>query len=236
MDGIEVSYVPPGEEELRRARRAYLANVSYFDSKIGEIERTRDEIGELENTILIVTADHGDMLGERGLWYNMNFFEYSVRVPLVRAGPWIVTGAAENACSLVDLLPTFLDIAGGSMDMLGEPTAGRGLMPLAKGEGDYIDEAIGEYCAEMASYPVIMIRRGKLKYVHCDIDPPQLYDLAVDPLETKKLAQIPDFHEVAKEFAKEVASRWDGKALRQKVIATQKSRRTLQAAMRVGVS
>ena len=52
-----------------------------------------------------------------------------------------------------------------------------------------------------------MIRRGKLKYVQCNIDLPQLYDLAVDPLETENLAQIPDFHEVEKQFVKEVASR-----------------------------
>ena len=120
----------------------------------------------------------------------MNFFEYSTRVPLVMSGPGIVTGEAENARSLVDLLPTFLDIAGGSIDMFGDPIDGRSLMPLAKGESDSIDEAIGEYCAEMASYPVIMIRRRKLKYEHCDIDPIQLYGLAIDPLETKKLAKI----------------------------------------------
>ena len=76
---------------------------------------------------------------------------------------------------------------------------------------------------------------GKLKYVHCDIDPPQLYDLAVDPLQTKNLAQIPDFREVLEEFAKEVASRWDGEALRQKVIAMQKSHPALHTAMKAGV-
>ena len=138
MDGIEASYEPLSKEEVRRARRAYLANVSYFDSKIGEIVQTLTEIGELENTIVIVTADHGDMLGERGLWYKMNFFEHSARVPLVLAGPGVVTGEAENACSLVDLLPTVLEIAGGSLDMLGEPIDGRSLMPLARGEKDPI--------------------------------------------------------------------------------------------------
>ena len=62
-----MSYDPLSEEELRHARRVYLVNVSYFDNKICEIEQTLDEIVELENAILIVTADHGDMLGERGL-------------------------------------------------------------------------------------------------------------------------------------------------------------------------
>lgn len=176
------------------------------------------------------------MLGERGLWYKMNLFEYSARIPLVMAGPGIVTGEAENACPFVELLLTSLDIAWGPTNMLGEPIDGRSLMPLAKGEVDPVDEAIGEYCAEMASYPVVMIRREKLKYVHCDIDPPQLYDLAVDPLETKNLAQIPDFYEVAKQFANEVAIRWNGETHRQKVIATQKSRRALHADMKAGIS
>ena len=71
-----MSYDPLSEEELRRARRVYLFDVSYFDNKICEIEQTLDEIVELENAILIVTADHGDMLGERGLWYKMNFLDF----------------------------------------------------------------------------------------------------------------------------------------------------------------
>ena len=97
------------------------------------------------------------MLGERGLWYKINFFECPVRVHLVMAEPVIVKGEEENAHSLIDLLPTFLDIAGGSIGMPSVPIDGRSLMPLAKGEGDPVSEAIEEYYAEMASYPVIMI-------------------------------------------------------------------------------
>ncbi|MFA3919710.1 choline-sulfatase [Ruegeria hyattellae] len=236
MDGIEASFVPLSEDEVRRARRAYLANVSYFDSKIGELVQTLDEIDALDNTIIIVTADHGDMLGERGLWYKMNFFEHSARVPLVMAGPGITSGSASNAVSLVDLLPTLIDVAGGDISMVGEPIDGRSLMPLARGEDDPVDEAIGEYCAEMTGYPVIMIRRGSLKFVHCDSDPPQLYDLVSDPLETTNLATDPHYAEAVAAFAKEVEDRWDGEDLRQKIIATQKSRRALHAAMEAGAS
>lgn len=234
MDGIEASYVPLSEQETRRARRAYLANVSYFDSKIGELVQTLEETGELENTIVIVTADHGDMLGERGLWYKMNFFEHSARVPLVMAGPGIVNGTAGNACSLIDLLPTFLEIAGGDETLLGEPIDGRSLMPLARGETDPIDDAIGEYCAEMTPYPVFMIRRGSLKYIHCDADPPQLYDLAADPLEKMNVATDPAYIAAADSFAKEVAERWDSAKLRNDVMTTQKSRHALHAAMEAG--
>jgi len=234
MDGIEASYVPLTEEEVRRARHAYLANVSYFDSKVGLLVQTLQEIGELDNTIIIVTADHGDMLGERGLWYKMNFFEHSARVPLVMAGPGVTHGIAKNACSLVDLLPTFLEIGGGGPDMLGVPVDGRSLMPLARGEHDPVDEAIGEYCAEMTPYPVVMIRRGPLKYIHCDADPPQLYDLGKDPHETVNRATDPDYADAAAEFAAEIDARWNGEDLRMRVIATQKARRALHAAMEAG--
>ncbi len=234
MNGIEASYIPLTDEEVRRARRAYLANVSYFDSKIGELVQTLEETGALDNTIVIVTADHGDMLGERGLWYKMNFFEHSARVPLVMAGPGIARGTAGNACSLVDILPTLLDIAGGGESDLGEPVDGRSLMPLARGETDPVDLAVGEYCAEMTPWPVFMIRRGSLKYIHCEADPPQLYDLAADPQERINLAQDPAYAQHSDEFAREVAARWNNAQLRHDVIATQKSRRALHRAMEAG--
>ena len=236
MDGIEASSVPLSDAETLRARRAYLANVSYFDSKIGELVQALKDIGEYDNTILIVTADHGDMLGERGLWYKMNFFEHSARVPLVMAGPGVATGIAPNAVSLVDLLPTFIDIGGGDASMLGEPIDGRSLMPLARGEEDPVDEAIGEYCAEMTAHPVFMIRRGALKYIHCDSDPAQLYDLSKDPAERINLASDPAYSDAAAQFAQEVASRWDSEALRQDIVAAQRSRRALHAAMEAGAS
>ena len=231
MDGIEASTVPLTEEEVRRARRAYLANVSYFDSKVGAIVKALEDTGQIDNTLIIVTADHGDMLGERGLWYKMNFFEHSARVPLIMAGPGVAKGAAANACSLVDLLPSIVDAAGGDIDMLGEPIDGRSLMPLARGEAASEDIAIGEYCAEMTPWPVFMICRGPLKYIHCDADPPQLYDLNQDPGELKDLANDPAYSDAAAAFAAEVTEHWDSAALRKDVIRTQKSRRALHAAM-----
>ncbi|MEM1299641.1 MAG: choline-sulfatase [Pseudomonadota bacterium] len=233
MDGIEASYTPLTDAEMIRARRAYLANVSYFDSKVGAMVKALDDIGELDNTIVIVTADHGDMLGERGLWYKMNFFEHSGRVPLIMAGPGVAVGAAANACSLIDLLPTFLDVAGYD-GPLGEPIDGRSLMPLARGETDREDVAIGEYCAEMTPWPVFMIRRGPLKCIHCDVDPPQLYDLAIDPGERVNVAEDPKYADAARAFAAEVAERWDSTKLREDVMRTQRSRHALHAAMEAG--
>ncbi|MEM7214009.1 MAG: choline-sulfatase [Pseudomonadota bacterium] len=237
MDGIEASTVAVTEEEVRDSRHAYYANTSYFDSKVGELVQTLEEAGLLESTIVIVTADHGDMLGERGLWYKMNFFEHSARVPMIMAGPGVANGTAANACSLVDILPTMLDIAavdGHEIPEYGQPIDGRSLFPLARGDEDETDEAIGEYCAEMTSHPVFMIRRGKYKYIHCDVDQPLLYDLENDPDELNNLASDPQHTEIAGAFAKEVSQRWNSEEIREQVIATQKQRRAVHAAMQEG--
>lgn len=237
MDGIEASTVAVTDEEVRNARHAYYANTSYFDSKVGEIVRTLDEAGMGDNTVVMVTADHGDMLGERGLWYKMNFFEHSARVPLVVAGPGVARGEIPNACSLVDILPTMLDIAaqgGAQAPELGQPIDGRSLWPLAAGGTDEVDEAIGEYCAEMTPHPVFMIRRGRYKYIHCDADAPLLFDLEADPAELVNLADDPAHADVAAAFAAEVAERWDSATIREDVIRTQKQRRAVHAAMEKG--
>ena len=238
MHGIEADHVEVSEQQTRNARHAYYANVSYFDSKIGEISQALKEARLLDDTILIVTSDHGDMLGERGLWYKMSFFEHSVRVPLVMAGPDVQNQTVKTPCSLVDILPTLLDI--GQADDAIEPAMpidGKSLWPIAKGQSpDNSDngEAIGEYCAECASHPLFMIRRGRLKYIHCDVDPPQLYDLIDDPLELSNLANNEAYASIATQFAEEVSKRWDSEKIRSDVIATQKQRRAVHAAMTKG--
>ena len=97
-----------------------------------------------------------------------------------------------------------------------------------------MDEAIGEYCAEMTTHPVFMIRRGKYKYIHCDGDPPMLFDLAADPKERVNLADDRANDVIAAGFAKEVSKRWDSAAIRRDVINTQKQRRAVHAAMERG--
>jgi len=86
----------------------------------------------------------------------------------------------------------------------------------------------------MTPWPVFMIRRGPLKYIHCDVDPPQLYDLARDPQERTNRAADADYAQAARAFAEEVARRWDSTKLRADVIRTQRARRALHAAMEAG--
>ena len=238
MAGIEADKAAVTEDEVRNARHAYYANTSYFDSKVGAIVQALEETGLMENTVVVVTADHGDMLGERGLWYKMNFFEHSARVPLVMAGPGVANGNVDSPCSLVDILPTMLDIAalgGTGKPEPGQPVDGRSLWPMATGGKGDGGEAIGEYCAEMTADAVVMIRRGRHKYIHCDSDAPLLYDLKADPDELVNLASDPAHAETAGAFAAEVAEGWDMAAIKADVVAKQKQRRAVYGAMQQGL-
>ncbi|MCP4225488.1 MAG: sulfatase-like hydrolase/transferase, partial [Actinomycetia bacterium] len=194
--GIEADTDLVTDDEIRNARHAYYANVSYVDSKIGEIIQTLEEAQLLDETIVVFTADHGEMLGERGLWYKMTMLEPSVRVPLVMAGPGIVHRAVGEPCSLVDLLPTMLDMAMGedAWPPLGADLDGRSLLGVAGGGvEDSEATAVAEYCAECTSHPIVMIRRGSKKFIWCPTDPPQLYDVVADPMELTNLADTPEF-------------------------------------------
>ncbi len=230
--GIQADTVGYTDEQVRNARHGYYANVSYFDDQLGQLLTTLESCGRLDDTIVIVTSDHGDMLGDRGAWFKMSFHERSARVPLVVAGPGVAQGSIDNACSHLDLLPTLVDIAGGSN--LDSDLPGRSLVPAWSGREDPVDETFGEYTAEMTSAPIFMIRRGPYKYIHCATDPAQLYDVAADPLERANLAGDPAYAEMAAAFAAEVADRWDSDAITARVVESQRTRHLLHEAMSSG--
>jgi choline-sulfatase len=231
--GIEADTVGFTPQQTRAARHGYYASTSYFDDWVGRLARTLEGTGQLDNTVVIVASDHGDMLGDRGVWFKMSFHERSARVPLIMAGPGVHHGSVPNACSHLDLLPTLLDIAAddGQSPELGVEIDGRSLWESASGGTDPVDEAFGEYCGEMTSHPMFMIRRGPFKYIHCDSDPPLLFNVGSDPLERTNLADDPDDADTATAFATEVTKRWDSDAIRERVLRSQRARRTLHAAM-----
>ena len=234
--GIEANTVGYTEAQCRNARHAYYANTSYVDSWLGTIVKTLEETRRLDNTVIIFTSDHGDMLGDRGAWFKFSFFELSARVPLIMAGPGVANRTVTNACSLLDMFSTLMDIAtdGNPLPDLVIPPEGRSLWEGATGGTDPVDETFGEYMAEMVSGPMFMIRRGRYKYIHCDTDPPLLYDVEADPLERINLATDPDHTDLAAGFASEVGQRWNGPAIREQVLASQRTRRVVQAALQIG--
>ncbi|HSH42926.1 MAG TPA: choline-sulfatase [Arenicellales bacterium] len=223
------------ESDIRNARHAYFANIAYLDDWIGELLRTLEETNQLDSTAIVLTADHGDMVGERGLWYKMSFFEWSARVPLILRLPGERGGrSVATPVSLVDVLPTLVDIAadGGADIDYAAPVDGTSLLPLVTGEEERA--VLGEYMGEGTAAPLVMIRRGPYKYVHCEIDPPQLFDLDADPEELRNLAADPSYAEVVSGFAVEVAERWDLQAIRRDVVASQHRRRLVGRALMTG--
>jgi choline-sulfatase len=232
MDEVEVS-----AEQVRAARRAYYGAISYVDDRIGRLIKVLRETERLDDTVVILTSDHGDMLGERGLWYKMNFFEGSVRVPLVVSAPsWFKAGRASSPVSTMDLLPTLVDLCDpdNETEIVG-PLDGRSLVPLLTDQSGDRGTVTAEYLAEGAIAPIVMVRRGDVKLVHSPSDPDQLFDLAVDPLERVNLAADPDRADVLAELKAEVADRWDLPRIDQEVRTSQQRRIAVVEALRNGV-
>lgn len=225
----ETDRTPPTDDQVRRARHAYYGALSYVDAQFGAILDALQQTGLAEDTIVVLTSDHGDMLGERGLWYKMTFFEGGVRVPLIVHAPGRFAAHRVAApVSHLDLLPTLVELA------TGEPRAewpdaidGTSLVPQLRGEqGEHSEGlAIGEYLAEGAIAPIVMMRRGDYKFIHSPADPDQLYDLVRDPQELRNLAPDASFASLMATFRAELAQRWKLEALHEDVLASQRRRR-----------
>ncbi|MDE3177587.1 MAG: choline-sulfatase [Pseudomonadota bacterium] len=220
------------EAQIRTARRAYYGEISYVDRNVGRLLKALGDCGLRDDTIVIVLADHGEMLGDKGLWYKMSFFENSARVPLIVNAPGrFAPRRVAAAASLLDVTPTLVDLAGGDAGAI--DTDGRSLKPHLEG-GSAPDETMAEYLAEGAIAPIVMIRRGPWKFIHSPADPDQLYDLANDPGERRNLATHARHSGRVAEFRDEVARRWRLDALDAEVRASQRRRRLVDAALNQG--
>ena len=205
MDACDAAKFDLTPEMIRRARRGYFANISYADDKIGEIlvalEASRQE------AIVVFVSDHGDMLGDRGLWFKMNFFEGSARVPLMICAPGLEPRLEPTPVSTIDVTPTLCDLAGISMEEVMPWTDGQSLLPLARGTPREAPVAI-EYAAEGSITPMVCLRTGRWKYTTCLADPEQLFDLDADPEERTNLAPDPAHAETLARFRAEAETRW----------------------------
>ncbi len=226
---------PVTADQVHAARRAYYGACAFVDDQIGALLAALDQAGFVDDTVVLLLADHGEMLGERGLWYKMSFFEPACRIPLMIAAPQRFTARrVASSVSLVDVLPTLVEISGdGQAPIYAAPLAGRSLLPHLAGQGGH-DEVFGEYLAEGAVAPIVMIRRGRLKFIHCPADPDQLYDLKADPMERINLAGDPAHAKTVAAFRAETAARWSLDRLHADVLASQDRRRLVADALARG--
>jgi len=220
-------------DDVRRSRRAYFANVSYLDEKVGELLDTLGRTRMLDETVIVFCADHGDMLGERGLWFKMNFFEGSARVPLLVAGPGIARGKHLAPVSILDLTATFCDFAGIPVQEIAAWTDGESLKPIIDG-GTRTSPVLMEYAAEGSYAPLVAIREGDWKYIRCALDPEQLFNLASDPQERANLAVDPAHATTLSGFRAMADERWDLGRFDADVRASQAQRWVVYEALRKG--
>lgn len=221
------------DKTIRDARHAYYGATADIDDKVGELLQALAGAGFADNTIVVFTSDHGDMLGERGMWFKMSYFENSARVPLIIHAPGSFSpGRVSESVSLVDFLPTFVEMArdGGAGDYA-TPIEGRSLLPHLSG-GSGHDESIGEYFAEGSPSPVFMIRRGDKKLIYSKLNPLQYFDLAQDPHESNDLAQSAGHQAEIAALVREIDNRYDHEALVEQVLESQHRRRFLKTVMR----
>ncbi|WFP75407.1 choline-sulfatase [Mesorhizobium sp. WSM4906] len=220
-------------EQVRRSRRGYFANISYVDDKLGELLDVLKRTRMLDDTTILFCSDHGDMLGERGLWFKMSFFEGSARVPLMIAGKGVPAGLVEAPVSNLDVTPTLCDLAGIDIAQIAPWTDGQSLLPLLDGKARTAP-VLMEYAAEGSYAPLVAIREGKYKFVHCELDSSQLFDLEADPLERDNLADDPTNAALVAAFMEKVRARWDMAGFDAAVRESQARRWVVYPALRNG--
>lgn len=204
------------EAAMRRARTAYYGLVYRLDALIGDVLRCLDAEGLGDDTLIVYTTDHGDQLGERGLWWKHTLYEDSVRVPLILSWPERLP-RGERRAQVADLL----DVAATMIDAMGGPALphshGRSLLPpAADARASWTDEIFSEHCTDVVpawtggrAIQQRMVRSGDWKLIYTHGEAPQLFDLAADPDERDDLANDPTHAPVRERLAARVLEGWD---------------------------
>ena len=217
---------------IATARRAYYGSVSFVDRLIGTVLDALADCGFNQDTVVLFTSDHGEMLGERGLWFKKVFYEPSVRVPLVICIPGAsAPQRVTTPVSLVDLAPTLIALAHDNGEVeLAEPLDGENLLPLAAGAPRQQSDVVSELMSEGLADPVVMIRRDAYKFIGGPAHPSQLFNLETDPQELHDLAGDPDCADVLADFMQRMSARWDFDTLKRDILRSQKRRAIIQHA------
>jgi len=184
-------------EIIRRGRELYYGLTQWLDEQIGQVLRNLEASGLADNTVVIYTTDHGENMGEHGLWWKNCMYEHAARVPLIISWPkrWKGSARRSGACSLVDVVQTIAELGGASVpaDWDGDSMVAW----LGDAEISWKDFALSEYYGHNIASGFVMVRAGRYKYVYHtppDADHPaerELYDLQADPGEFHNLANEP---------------------------------------------
>lgn len=214
------------EQEEIRARAAYYALVESMDAMIGDVLDKLESLGLAENTLVIYASDHGEQIGERGLWWKHTFYEESVRVPLIMRWPGVLPSGQrrKQVVSLVDTTATILD-ALQAPELPG--IDGKSFLAMAKDEkADWRDIAFSEYSwgskfdwGLEAPGQIRMVRSGPFKLIYYNDAPVQLFNLDEDPDELNDLASDPDHKDIVEQLSEKLFDGWNPKSIGREIEA-----------------
>ncbi len=196
---FSVLSTPIPEERVRRARSAYYGMIAELDDYLGALFDEMERRGILKDTVVVYTADHGEMLGEHGLWLKRTLLEGAARVPMIMAGPGLPAGKViDTPVSHVDMAATLMDLGGAQ-----RPAGIRGasLLPLIAGSANAGPRCVYSECHNEGNCTgSFMIRRGDWKYLYFSYYNSLLFNLKDDPGELNNLSGKPEAASVEKEL------------------------------------
>lgn len=199
------------DEKTHIALTAYFGLVSFMDAQVGRVLDALDVAGLTATTRVIYTSDHGDNVGEWGMWGKSTMNEESVGVPMIVAGPGIPAGKVSTTpVSLLDIPPAILSHAGAAVP---SPMVGSSLYDLACSDDQPERVVFAEYHAMGATTGAYMIRKGRWKFVHYVGFEPQLFDLVADPEELNDLGTAPELEPVRRQLMDELLAICDPAAV-----------------------
>ena len=171
----------------RVGRASYFGLCSFVDALIGDVLTALHDAGLADDTVIVLTSDHGDMNGHGGWWTKMLMYEDSAGIPMIVSGPGVTPGVTKTQASLVDVYPTALEACGIAATPDDQAMPGRSLLQMAAAPDDPGRAVFSEYHDGGSITGMMMLREGRWKYVAYPGFAPQLFDLDADPFEQSDL-------------------------------------------------
>jgi arylsulfatase A-like enzyme len=206
------------EAGWRQLRAHYMANITLVDNMVGTINQAIKDAGIEDNTIVVFTSEHGDMMGDHGMLEKRSMFEESARVPLLMKVPWLSKGnqVIEGSVGHIDLVPTLLDLIGQEVP---NHLQGKSLKPVLEGESDlsendvfiswngYDNNIPDRFLGDIRINRMLrlpwrtVVTPDRWKLALCAGDQCELYDLNDDPYEQNNLFNDPDQQDRVRDMA-----------------------------------
>ena len=170
------------EQLMRQAKCAYFGLTSFMDDCVGRIVTALEKSGQADNTVILYVSDHGDMLGDHGMWTKQVMYEASAGVPMILSAPGLRAGRRVlTPASLLDIAPTAHQVTG--VEMPQDSYFGVSLIAMAEDADQPHRTVFSEYHDGGSTTASFMVRWGDWKYSHYPGYAPQLFNLRHDPHE-----------------------------------------------------